>query len=238
MLPTRPRSRSHRVPRARLPLRSRVPRSALPYWLVVLLLATVTAGTVDAVLRRAADAEARYGATASVLVATEAVAAGEPVDSATTQVRRWPSGLVPEGALRRLPDGERVAVAAIAKGEAVVASRVSGQAAAGVTGLLDPGARAVVVPLEVAGLPVVVGDRVDVLATGDDSGPTGDLPDPEGADGGGRGDDRGVAVATDALVVAVAEESVVVGVGDEASLELAAALGRGPVVVALSAPGG
>lgn len=237
MPPTRPRSRSRRVPRARLPLRTRIPRSALPYWLVVLLLAGVTAGTVDAVLRRAADAEARYGTTAPVLVATGGMAAGDPVDAASTEVRRWPSALVPDGALRARPDGERVAVAAIADGEAVVASRVSGQAAAGVAGLLAPGTRAVVVPLEVAGLPVAVGDLVDVLTTGEDSGPNGDLPDAD-SDDGDRDDGRGVAVASDALVVAVAEESIVVGVGDEASLELAAALGRGPVVVALSAPGG
>jgi len=210
----------------------------LPYWLVVALLAAVTAGTVDAVLRRAADAEARYGTTAAVLVATEAVAPGEPVGAAATEVRRWPSGLVPDGALRTLPGDERVAVAAIAEGEAVVASRVSGQTAAGVSGLLAPGTRAVVVPLEVAGLPVAVGDRVDVLTTGDLSGPDGDLPDPNG-DSGGRSRDRpGAVVASDALVVAEAEESIVISVDDDASLELAAALGRGPVVVTLSAPGG
>ena len=84
-------------------------------------------------------------------------------------------------------------------------------------GRLPPGTRAVVVPLEVPGLAVRLGDRVDLLAV--------TSPAPLA-----RGPRTVVAVRSDALVVALDRTDAVA---------VAAALGQGPIVPALvSAAGG
>lgn len=226
MLPIRPRPA-----RFARPVRTRLPRTALPWWLAVGLLALLTGTVVNGALRRAEVSEARWGRTRGVLVATSTIAAGSPLHRDQTANRRLPAAMVPAGALVELPPG-RVALATIAEGEIVIASRVSGERAAGTAALLPPGTRALMVPLDVAGLPVRVGDRVDLLATGV-GGPDGDLP----ADG-AQPAPADQPVAEGALVVAVQPDALVVAVDRAKAPEVAAALGQGPVIPALTAPEG
>lgn len=221
MIPLRPR-------RALRPVRPRLPKRAIPWWLGALALAAVTGLVVDGALRRAADAEAAYGATRAVVVARHRLAAGDPIGSGEVELRRWPRSLVPDGALARVPDG-RVAVAPIGAGEAVLSARVSRRAGRAPAVLLDRDERALVVPLAVPGLPLSVGDRVDVLAGGGSGGggPDGDLPVPPAAE----------VVVRDARVLRPGAETVVVAVPATGAEDLAAALARGPITLALRPPG-
>ena len=138
-----------------------------------LALALATGLVADGLLQRATDAEARWGTTRIVLVATSALAPGDTL-AGRTVARRLPALAVPEGAVARAGAGA-VAVDAIGAGEVVTEARVGGPGAAGLAGRLPPGTRAVLVPLEVPGLPVRVGDHVDLLGV---TSPTRPWPGP------------------------------------------------------------
>lgn len=217
MPPFRPR-------RSLRPLRPRLPRRALPWYAAAALLTVLTAGFTHGALQRATAAEAAYGETRPVVVATAAVPAGDPVDPSVATVQALPRVLVPDGALSELPRGRRTMVA-LRRGEIVLDHRVSGSDAAGPAGLLGPGQRAVPVPLAVPGLPLAPGDRVDLVAGGAPGGGIdGDLPvGPAAPD----------VVATDALVLAGDEETIVVAVPAPAAADIAVALTNGPLVPAL-----
>jgi len=212
------------------PLHSALPRRAILWWLGFAALATLTGFSVRSALGRAEATEARWGPSRTVLVATHAIAPGGSIDRAHATRRRRPKETVPSDALSVLPHG-RVAVAAISAGEVVLASRVSGERSAGLAARLPAGTRALMVPLELAGLPVRVGDRVDLLATGG-GGPAGDLPVGDEV----REPER--PVAEHALVVAVQPEALVVAVPRSDAPDVAAALGQGPVVPALTSSTG
>lgn len=220
MPPFRPR-------RSLRPLRSRLPRRALPWYAAAVALTLLTAGFVHGSLQRAAAAEAAYGSTRPVVVATAAIDAGGVIDGSVATVRPLPRALVPEGVLAALPNGRRTLVA-LTRGEVLLDRRVSGSDAAGPAGLLEPDQRAVPVPLAVPGLPLTAGDRVDLVAGGAPGGGFGgDLPTgPSGPD----------VVATDAHVLAADDETVVVAVPARVAAEVAAALTVGPLVPALRPP--
>lgn len=220
-MPFRPR-------RSLQPVRRRLPRRALPWYVAVVGLALVTALVVRGALRRAAEAEAAYGTSRPVAVVVRDVPAGEVVAPDDVAVRRWPTVLVPPGALDAAPV-DRTARAALVPGEALVDVRLSGPGIEGPGALLGPEERAVPVPITVPGLALEVGDRVDVLAGGAPGGGfTGDLPV------GAIGPDLVVAGAT---VVAVAEEAVAVAVPARVAPDVVAALTAGPLVLALRPPG-
>ena len=105
-----------------------------------------------------------------------------------------------------------VAVDAIGAGEVVTEARVGGPGAAGLAGRLPPGTRAVLVPLEVAGLPVRVGDHVDLLG----------VTAPHRAGGPGGDGRRAPRPARSSWRVAPTD-----------AVAVAAALGQGPLVPAL-----
>jgi Flp pilus assembly protein CpaB len=204
VVPFRPRP--GRVAR---PVRRRLPRRALPWWAATVALAIATGLVADGLLQRATDAEARWGTTRTVLVATSALAPGDGL-AGRTATRRLPALAVPEGAVAGTGAGA-VAVDAIGAGEVVTHARIGGRGAAGLAGRLPAGTRAVLVPLEVPGLPVRVGDRVDLLGATSPSAP----------------------VARAATVVEVRADALVVAVGPTDAVALAAALGQGPLVPAL-----
>ncbi len=209
------------------PLRPRLPRRALPWYVAAAVLTVLTAGFAHGALQRAAAAEAAYGETRPAVVATEPVDVGDPIEASVAAVQALPRALVPEGALEALPAGRRTLIA-LSPGEIVLARRVSGSSAAGPAGLLDADERAVPVPVAVPGLPLERGDRVDLVAGGAPGGGVeGDLPvGPAGPD----------VVAVDALVLAADEEVVVVAVPAPVAAEVAAALTTGPLVPALRPP--
>ena len=221
-----------RPPRPRFPLRTRFSRAAVPYWIGVALVAAITAAVVAALLGRAVEAEARYGRTQPVAVARRPLAPGDPVGGSVV-VEEWPRALVPDGAMTDAPPDDRVVVADVAEGEPLVAGRVSGGGGEGAAALVPPGHRAIAVPLLVAGLPLRLGDRVDLITTpggGDPSAVpfTGDDVRPVTAD----------EVATGAVVVAVADDSVTVAVRSDDAPDVATAITTGTVVVALAGPPG
>jgi Flp pilus assembly protein CpaB len=199
-------------------------------WYAAAVALTVATGlVVDSALRRAEATEAALGRTRSVVVVARPVAAGDALDEGDVRVERWPVALVPDGAADRRSLGE-VALVDLWPGEPLLADRIGTGGADGVAALVDAGRRAVPVPVVVPGLPLDVGDRVDVLAGGAaGGGPAGDLP------GSAPAADL---VAADATVVHVDEEAVVVSVSPSAAVDVAAALASGPVVLALRPPGG
>lgn len=222
MLPFRPR-------RSLRPVRPRLPRRALLWYLAAAAVTAATGLTLQGALHRAAEAEAAYGQTRSVVVVVRAVGAGEAVEAADVEVQRWPRALVPETALIRPPVGLR-ALVSLEEGEVVLATRLSGSADEGPAALLAPDQRGVAVPVAVPGLPLEVGDHVDVLVGGAvGGGPDGDLP---------VGARRPDVVAADAAVMGVGEEAVVLAVPRNAAADVAAALTQGPVVLALRPLGG
>lgn len=212
-------------PDGRFPLAARFSRTRLTYWLVVLGLAAVTGVAVHLLIDQAAAARARFGDTTTVLVARTALAPGDRLDGRVER-RRWPVALQPAGALTRAP-ARAEAIAPIGRGEVLVGARVSGHGRPGAAALLRPGDRAIAVPVAVAGLPLRVGDRVDVLAVFDAAVDA-------GADADAAPLDTGPGpVATDAVVVAVGAEAVTVAVDAGEAPALARALGAGTVVLAL-----
>jgi len=216
MSPFRPRpARSVR------PLARRWPRSAAPWWAATILLAGLTAATVHGVLARAADAQARWRTTRTVLVATRRLAIGDRLAGAVER-RRLPVAAIPDHAAPSVRG--RVAMAGIGRGEVVTTDRLSGEAAAGATALLPPGSRAVVIPLAVTGLPVQAGDRVDLLAAAD--------PSPAEVAV------TGAAVAHGVLVVSSSAKALVVALPVGAVERVARALGQGSLIPALVGPAG
>lgn len=219
MPPYRPR-------RVLAPLRARLPRRAIAWYAAAAALTLVTAAVVHGSLRRAAEAEAAYGSTVPVVVVTTEVDPGDIVDSGVAEIRSWPRALAPDGAVDHIP--QRASLVTLSPGEVVLDRRLGGPDAEGPAALLNPGERAVPVPIAVPGLPVEVGDRIDLVAGGiPGAGPAGDLPVAATPD----------VVAVDAAVLAVTDETVVAALDASDAADVAAALTVGPLMVALRPPG-
>lgn len=213
--PARPLPRRRRGPVLALRRRPRL------WWALVAVLALAVGTAVASAVERADAARRAWGTTVPVVVATEAIAPGDALSAAVLAVEKRPAALVPDSALRALP-ADRVAGAAIAAGEVVVAERLAGEGLRGPAALLPPGTRAVAVPAE-RGLtpPVAVGDAVDVVVAL-----------------GGSGEDRGGAppgftLVEAARVVAVSDEAVTIAVPRADTARVAVALGSGVVTLAL-----
>ena len=159
----RPRSRWHR-PRhlhSRVPIHRRIRQAhaALRYWLVVAVAALVLASLVGRSLEGAQQAERSWGRTRWVLVANRSIRAGGAV-AGSVRRERWPTGLVPDAAIERVPPEGRATVA-IDPGTPLTRSLVEGGASA------ESDRRTIAIALPEAHLPVRPGDRVDLWATAD-----------------------------------------------------------------------
>ena len=180
------------IPRTRLPLHRRLlaDPAAARRWLVVIALATATAGLTCRFLAGAETSRRSWGHTRTVLVVDRAVETGEPLAGAVTAAR-WPVALAPDGVVADLPDGAR-ASGPLGPGspvtDAVVADSLPG----------GDGRRRVAVPVGATRLPLEPGDRVDVWASIDPSLAGGELATRR--------------VATDATVTSTGEATVVVAV--------------------------
>lgn len=184
--------------RSRLPLHRRRPTSArqLGRWAVVACLSSTLAFVVATSLARAERERERWGPTEPVLVTARPVAAGEPLAGAV-EVRSWPRGLVPEGALRS-PDE-------LTAGAAATVDRAAGEPVTAASGGAGPGAALPEVAVPTPGVrpDLEVGDRVTLWATYD--------PSLAGARPTTRrigGDARVASLTDDAVVVAVDTEQV------------------------------
>lgn len=190
---------------ARYPLLSWVPPAV-----VALAVAWVTSSVVDG-----ATAEVRrLGPMVRAPVAARAVEPGTVLSEDDVRWRRVPRGALPLGPLSAEPVGG-TALVALAEGEVLLRSKLAPDGVVGVAALVPPGSLAVAVPAgEGDRPPLRRGDRVDVLAAGDEGG--------------------AAAVAVGAVVVDVAEEVVTVAVAEEEAPAVAYAVARGVVTLALA----
>lgn len=155
----------------------------------------------------------RLGPMRVVPVSARAVDAGVVLGEDEITWRRLPNGALPSGAVAGRPEGATTLVP-LAKGEVLLVAKLAPAGVRGPAALVPPGSSAVAVPAaEGSRPPLRRGDRVDVLAAGEDGGTT---------------------VAVGALVVDVAEEVVTVAVTAEEAPAVAFAVARGIVVLALA----
>lgn len=109
---------------------------------------------------------------ARIVVATQEVEFGAPINEANTRLVNWPASSVPDGAFTSLQEAHangRVALRPITVGEPILASKVSGSdGRATLSANLPPDMRAVAIPVNrIAGVGGFVrpGDVVDILLT-------------------------------------------------------------------------
>lgn len=152
-----------RVVRTRVPWHRRLvaARTALAYWVAVVLLCLVTGTVVSRLVARAAAAERRFGVTRSVLVTRRALHAGERVTNVVTRREERPIAQLPAGALRTIPPRASVS-GPVARGEVLTAARLERRGTGAPTGTV-----AIAVPVGDASVLLRPGDRVDVYATYD-----------------------------------------------------------------------
>jgi Flp pilus assembly protein CpaB len=198
-------------------VRRRLLRHPPLYWTLAGALALLTALVVGGLVARADAARRRWGALEPVAVATRTLHAGDAVAAADLRIQPWPVGLAPDGIVADVAPGT-VVTATILAGEPFVRDRLAPTGLSAAAALLPAGTRALAVPAP-AGLPLRVGDRVDVLATFDPAA----APD----------HDPSFAVAENAVVVAVADQAVTVAVAEADAARVAFALAAGTVTLAL-----
>lgn len=194
-----------------LPLRRRTRRT------LVAAVASIVAAVVLASMLTRADQLARdYGERAVVAVAARELVVGtELVDDDVRWVER-PTALI-GGHLADAPIG-RVVTERMLEGEVVVGERLAPEGAHGPAALAPPGSRALAISTEVGHPPLVLGDRVDVVAA-----------TVEGA--------SARRVAEDAVVVGIGDEHVTVAVTRDELGPVARAVLDGTAVLALGTPG-
>lgn len=209
--PTRPR-----VGRSRAPLHQRLrnARTVVAYWAVVLALAFATATVVSRLGERATAAEHRFGALRPALVATVPMRAGQPLSARNTDLEERPAAQLPDGAVDRLP-ADATTSGQVSRGEVLTRGRLRLEATS-----LPPATAAMSVPLGDAPLELRPGDHVDVYATYDPS------LAPRGTDATSR-------VGVRAEVVRATRTSATLAVRDVEVPEVAAAVARSTVTLAL-----
>ena len=212
-------------PAARRPIRPRpgllLRRQPRVRWALTVVVALGAGGTVARTVDRAERAAEAWGTSVPVLVVTDDVAAGDALAQATEVMER-PAAVVPDGALRELPDGAR-ASQPVLRGEVLQRGHLAPRGATALAARLPAGTRAVAIPAEPGTTPSLrIGDVVDVLVA---------LP-PEAAGGG----PPGFALVRQAPVVDVGEVAITVAVPVDDAPRVAVALGQGAVTLALAPP--
>jgi len=190
---------------ARYPLLSWLPPAA-----AALAVAWLTSAVVDG-----ATAEVRsLGPMVRVPVAARPVEAGVVLDVDDVQWRRLPRAAMPREPVSEEPAGGTTLVP-VAEGEVLLRSKLAPDGVRGAAALMPPDSLAVAVPVtEGERPPLQRGDRVDLLAAGDEGG--------------------AAAVAVGALVVDLGADVVTVAVAAEEAPAVADAVARGVVTLALS----
>jgi Flp pilus assembly protein CpaB len=176
----------------------------------------VAAAALASALARAGDLADDFGERRVVAVATRDLGAGiELVDGDLRWTERPLASI--GGTVTEAPAG-RMVVEPVLEGEAVVDERLAAEGAHGPTALAPAGSRALAVPTPAGRPPLVLGDRLDVVAA-----------TPDGS--------TARRVARDAVVVAVDDENVTVAVAGDELGAVARAVLDGTAVLALKAPG-
>jgi Flp pilus assembly protein CpaB len=196
----------------------RLRRRPLPYWLLATVVALATAALVGHLVGDAARERARWGRLRPTVVLRHHVPAGQRLTGRDVSVRMLPAVAVPAGSLRALPR-DAVAATELAAGEALGAHRLLGHGPSAIAARLPRRTRGIAVP-GANGLPLRVGDHVDVLATFDAEQAGGGAPT--------------FAVARDAIVIHVGDDAVTVAVAASSAARVAYALAAGAVTLVLS----
>ena len=204
---------------------ARLVRAPVAFWALTAAVSVISGLSALRMVDSTRTMAARYGPLRPVVMAVEAVDSGQIVQADQLAVRHVPASMVADGAVTRvgLAVG-RTVVISLLPGVAVVEAALAPEGRGGVGALLDPGSRAVAIPLDTASPPLRIGDRVDVIAT-----------PPDGTDAEGS---FVVAEAVRVVHVASAEagdEAVTVDVASQQAVRIAYALATGVVSLALSA---
>lgn len=193
---------------------ARLPGGRRSYWVVVAAAAGIT-GLVVAAIAGLASGGPAWGEPTSVVVATQAIEAGQPLNEINTETRRYPALVLPPDSLGALA-GDEVASAALHIGDVVTEARLGG---------LSIGNRTeVAIPAHTALPPLAPGDLVDVLVT---------LPI---FDEGGAQSQATLTVAAAAVVTDTAEHATTIAVTESELLPVASAVIQGSVTLALVQP--
>lgn len=196
-------------------------RSAVGPWALAVLMGLVTTLAVARSLGQSRALIDRYGRPVTVMVAERDLEIGEVVETGDVVERSLPSSVVPAAAYGATDEVVgRTVLAPVVAGLPVVRRHLAPESAAGIGALLEAGLRAVSVPRTDSSVPVIRGDRVDVLATLDPAAAPGLEPT--------------FAVATRALVVDVNEAAAVVAVSPEESKRVAYAVAQGVVTLVVT----
>jgi Flp pilus assembly protein CpaB len=187
----------------------------------IVIAGVVGLSLVHHAIDHALDTQRRWGTGRTVVVARHRMEIGAVVAVDDVESASWPAAVIPDNAVTAAPVG-RTVVAAIERGEAVVATRLAPDGLMGVAALVPPGWRAVAIPVGPTVVSVHVGDRVDLIA-GFDAAST------------EAGQSPALVVARDASVVAVDDERITVAVRDNDVERVAFAVVAGTVVAALRA---
>jgi Flp pilus assembly protein CpaB len=141
-------------------------RSSRLYLAGALILAVCAGLLVRSYASGLAGASAGGGPAVSVVVAARPVERGHQLAEEDLRLDAWPRALAPPGGFDQIskPAG-RIALTALAPGEAVTETRLARVRAGPVASLVPQGLRALTVPSTLPAGSVVPGDHVDVLAT-------------------------------------------------------------------------
>ena len=195
-------------------LLARLPGGRRSYWLVVAAAAAIT-GLVVAAIAGLAGGDSSLGDLTPVVVVTQPIEAGQPLDEHNTELRRYPALTLPPDAVGTL-SGDEVASATLLPGDMVTTTRLGG---------LPIGTRTeVAIPAHTALPPLTPNDRVDVLVT---------LPITNES---GTETQATLTVATAAIVTNKADHAVTIAVTEKELLPVASAVVQGSVTLALVNP--
>ena len=193
-----------------------VARHPVVYWTLVGTLAATAALAVDQRLDRVAEARAAWGTSRSVLVAVRDIEPGAALGPRSVVSRVLPVAALADNAVGAVPAGA-VALHRIVAGEVVLGHHVA--PGPGAAGRLPAGTSGILVPASASGLPLALGDVVDVVA----------IDDPLGAQAGGDGS----VLAAAGLVIGTTDDALVVAVDDADAARAAAAAASGRAVLVL-----
>lgn len=135
------------------------------------VIAVIIANAFFTGTQNAGTTEVKRASLTRIVVASQAIEFGKPLTNTNTRLADWPVGTVPPGAFTNLADAQRnrIAMQAIAAGEPILASRVTGtDGRATLAAALPPGMVAVSLPIsDVTGVSGFVrpGDLVDIILT-------------------------------------------------------------------------
>ncbi len=135
-------------------------RHRLAWWAAAVGLATVTAWQMSTATADADRARQQWGQFTAVAVAVGDLAPGDTIGAGDLRLADVPLAVVPGTAVSHDAIGERV-VRGLSAGEMVVAADLAGP------GALPPNTRGVAVPVVGTGVPVGIGDLVELIGWSD-----------------------------------------------------------------------